>query len=110
MAAEFKLPELGENVETGTVVKILVSKGAEIKKDQAIIELETEKALLEVPSNVGGVVKEILVKEGDEVKVGQTLLVLDGQVEKKKETRKETLEEKKTNEKEKQEDAPAAKQ
>ncbi len=85
MAAEFKLPELGENVETGTVVKILVSKGDEIKKDQAILELETEKALLEVPADTAGVIKEIRVKEGDEIKVGQTILVLDGKVEEKKE-------------------------
>lgn len=92
MAAEFKLPELGENVETGTVVKILVSRGDEIQKDQAIMELETEKALLEVPANIGGVIKEILVKEGDEVKVGQTLLVLDGAVEEKRETKKESPE------------------
>lgn len=85
MAAEFKLPELGENVESGTVVKILVSKGDEIKKDQAIIELETEKALLEVPADAAGVIKEIRVKEGDEIKVGQTILVLDEKVEGKKE-------------------------
>ncbi|MCI0691863.1 2-oxo acid dehydrogenase subunit E2 [candidate division KSB1 bacterium] len=111
MAAEFKLPELGENVETGTVVKILVSKGDEIKKDQAIMELETEKALLEVPSNIGGVIKEILVKEGDEVKVGQTLLVLDGAVEEKKETKREPREEKedKPEEKEKKKEPPEEK-
>lgn len=98
MAAEFKLPELGENVETGTVVKILVSKGDEIKKDQAILELETEKALLEVPSNVGGVIKEILVKEGDEVKVGQTLLVVEtgADGEQRKEEKKETDEREKS--------------
>ncbi|MGH7492455.1 MAG: dihydrolipoyllysine-residue acetyltransferase [bacterium] len=86
MAAELKLPELGENVETGTVVKVLVSKGDQISKDQAILELETEKALLEVPAEAGGVIEEIFVKEGDEIKVGQKILVLDGNGGNNKET------------------------
>lgn len=94
MAAEFKLPELGENVASGTVVKILVSKGDEIKKDQAILELETEKALLEVPADSSGTIKEIRVKEGEEVKVGQTILVLDGKVEGKKEKAEQPSKEK----------------
>jgi pyruvate dehydrogenase E2 component (dihydrolipoamide acetyltransferase) len=111
MATEFKLPELGENVETGIVVKILVSKGDEIQKDQPIMELETEKALLEVPADTAGVIKEIRVKEGDEIKVGQTILVLDGKVEEKKEKRQEPREEKedKSDEKEKKKEPPEEK-
>lgn len=77
MGTEFVLPELGENVESGTIAKILVSKGEELRVDQAILELETDKAVIEVPSHVAGVIKEILVQEGDQVKVGQRVLVLE---------------------------------
>lgn len=78
---EIKLPELGENVESGTVAKLLVSPGDKINRDQNFIELETEKAALEVPCEASGVVKEILVNEGDEVKVGQTILTLTAEEE-----------------------------
>lgn len=78
MVLEIKLPELGENVDSGTVVKVFVSEGDEIQKEQGILELETDKAVLEVPSDVRGVVKEVLVKEGDQINVGQTILVLEG--------------------------------
>lgn len=73
---EFNLPELGENVETGTVVNILVSVGDTIEVDQPVLELETDKAVLEVPSSVSGVVEEILVKEGDQAGTGQTVLTV----------------------------------
>lgn len=79
MSTEFRLPELGENVAKGDLVKVLVSVGDIISKDQAVIELETEKATLEVPSSVGGKVESILVKPGEQVKVGQVILtVADG--------------------------------
>ena len=79
MSTEFRLPELGENVAKGDLVKVLVSVGDIISKDQAVIELETEKATLEVPSSVGGKVESILVKPGAQVKVGQVILtVSDG--------------------------------
>lgn len=78
MATEFKLPELGENIKQGDVVKINVNVGDKINKDQVVMELETDKAVIEVPSNVDGVVKEILVKVGDKAKVGQAVLRLDG--------------------------------
>ncbi len=75
---EFKLPELGENVESGDVISVLVSVGDTVEIDQPVLELETDKATIEVPSSVSGVVKEIHVKDGDEAKVGQTILTLDG--------------------------------
>jgi pyruvate dehydrogenase E2 component (dihydrolipoamide acetyltransferase) len=79
MSTEFRLPELGENIAKGDLVKVLVSVGDVISKDQAVIELETEKATLEVPSSVGGKVESILVKPGEQVKVGQVILtVSDG--------------------------------
>ncbi|HEX7022495.1 MAG TPA: 2-oxo acid dehydrogenase subunit E2 [Trueperaceae bacterium] len=74
MATDFKLPEVGEGIESGTVVGVLVSVGDAIEKDQPVIELETDKAVVEVPSSVAGVVKDIGVKEGEEARVGQVIL------------------------------------
>ncbi|MEN3335902.1 MAG: hypothetical protein V7641_5267 [Blastocatellia bacterium] len=77
MATELKLPQLGENVDSGVLARLLVEVGATVKKDQPVIELETDKATVEVPAFSDGVVKEILVKEGERVKVGQTILTLE---------------------------------
>jgi pyruvate dehydrogenase E2 component (dihydrolipoamide acetyltransferase) len=77
MAIELKIPELGENVTGGTVASVLVKIGDSIEKDQPLVELETEKAVLEVPAENGGIVKEILTKTGDEIQVGQTIVILD---------------------------------
>ena len=74
---EFKVPELGENVEQGDVTRVLVKVGDAIEKEQSVIELETDKATVEVPSAVAGVVKEIKVKAGDKVKVGAVILTVD---------------------------------
>ena len=74
---EFKVPELGENVATGDVTKVLVNIGDTIKQEQPVLELETDKATIEVPSSVAGVVKEIRVKRGDKVKVGAVILTVD---------------------------------
>src|SRR4249919_1628885 len=76
MSVEVKLPELGENIEKGDVVRVLVNVGDTVKADQPIVELETDKATIEVPSAVGGVVAELKVKVGDKLKVGQVILVL----------------------------------
>ena len=73
----FKIPEVGENINSGTVVKILVSKGDYVKKDQDLLELETDKASLPVPSPAAGVIKEILIKEGDVVKIGQAVMKIE---------------------------------
>src|SRR5262245_4656742 len=74
---EFKVPELGENVATGDVTKVLVNVGDTIAHEQPVLELETDKATIEVPSSVAGVVKEIRVKKGDKVKVGAVVLTVD---------------------------------
>lgn len=74
---EFKVPELGENVTTGDVLRVLVKPGETIARDQPVIELETEKATVEVPSSVAGVVKDIRVKAGDKVQVGAVILTVD---------------------------------
>ena len=78
MPTEFKLPELGENVDRGDVVRVLVDgRRHACKKDQPVLELETDKATIEVPSTVAGTVTEVQVKPGDKVKVGQVVLTLD---------------------------------
>src|SRR5262245_25816520 len=74
---EFKIPELGENVGTGDVTRVLVNVGDTIARDQPVVELETDKATIEVPSSVAGVVKEIKVKRGDKVTVGAVVLTVD---------------------------------
>jgi len=77
MPTEFKIPELGENVTAGDVVRVLVSSGDTLAKDQPVLELETDKATIEVPSSVSGTVKDIKVKQGERVKVGQVVLTVD---------------------------------
>jgi pyruvate dehydrogenase E2 component (dihydrolipoamide acetyltransferase) len=74
---EFKLPALGENIEQGDLVRLMIAPGATISEGQAVMELETEKAVVEVPSSVSGKVQEILVKEGDKIKVGQVIFTVD---------------------------------
>jgi len=77
-AFEFKLPELGENIEQGELVRLMIAPGATVSEGQPVIELETDKAVVEVPSSVSGVVKEVKVKEGEKVKVGQVVFTLEG--------------------------------
>ena len=77
-AAEFRLPELGENIEQGDLVRLMVSPGTKVSEGQPIMELETDKAVVEVPSSVTGVVKDVRVKEGDKIKVGQVIFTLEG--------------------------------
>ena len=74
---EFKLPALGENIEQGDLVRLMVVPGATVSEGQAVMELETDKAVVEVPSSVSGTVKEVLVKEGDKIKVGQVIFRAD---------------------------------
>jgi pyruvate dehydrogenase E2 component (dihydrolipoamide acetyltransferase) len=76
MSIEFKLPELGENIETADVLNVLVKAGDKIEKDQGIVEIETDKATIEVPSTITGIVQTVLIKPGDKVKIGQSLIVV----------------------------------
>ncbi|SRR5579884_3093509 len=89
MVTEFKLPELGEDIESGDVISIMVSVGDVITQDQPVMEIETDKATIEVPAPVGGVVKAIHVKAGQTIKVGQLLLTIDEGSEGKEEKRVE---------------------
>src|SRR5688500_16409093 len=77
MATEFKIPNLGDGIKGGDVLNVLVKVGDTVAKDQNVLELETDKATIEVPSSVAGKVSEVKVKSGDKIAVGQVVLVLD---------------------------------
>ena len=74
---EVKLQELGEGIESGDVLQVLVKEGDQIEKDQGIIELETDKATVEVPSTHAGRIAKVHVSAGDTVPVGATLITLE---------------------------------
>lgn len=77
VATDIIMPQLGESIAEGTVVKWLIPLGGAIEKDQSLLEVETEKVDLEVPSPASGVLNEILVKEGETVAVGTLLARID---------------------------------
>ncbi|MFO0424385.1 MAG: 2-oxo acid dehydrogenase subunit E2 [Planctomycetia bacterium] len=77
MATEFKLPDLGENIASGDVVTVFVAPGDVVKPGQALLEVETDKAVIEVPCPPGGRIASVLVKKGDTVKVGQALVTIE---------------------------------
>src|SRR6476619_1426797 len=77
MAIEVKLPNLGEGVDTGDVLELLVKEGDVVAKDQGIIELETGKATLQVPSSAAGKISKIHVKPRQSIPPGTVLLTLD---------------------------------
>lgn len=81
MPVQFALPDLGENIESGDVIRILVAIGDRLAEDQTVIELETDKAVIEVPSSIDGVVTEILVQPGDTIAVGQPILAVEATAE-----------------------------
>ena len=74
--AFFTLPALGESVESGTLVKFLVAPGDTIEEDQPVLEIETDKAVVEVPSTVAGVVGELMAKPSQKIKVGDAVFAL----------------------------------
>jgi pyruvate dehydrogenase E2 component (dihydrolipoamide acetyltransferase) len=78
MARSFRLPDLGEGIHEGEVLALLVSAGDEVKEGDPILEVETDKAAVEIPSPYTGTVKEILVKPGDTIKVGDVLMTFSG--------------------------------
>lgn len=76
MASEFRLPELGENIESIQVVQVMVAEGGTVEVDQPVVELETDKATIEVPSTVAGTVAAVHVQPGDDISRGQLLFSL----------------------------------
>ncbi len=77
MTVDFKLPHLGENINTADVVKVLVKEGDRVDVDQIILEIETDKATVEVPSEIAGIVKKVHIKEGDKAVVGQPVITVE---------------------------------
>jgi pyruvate/2-oxoglutarate dehydrogenase complex dihydrolipoamide acyltransferase (E2) component len=78
MAYEFKLPDLGEGLTEGEIARWLVSEGDEISEDQPLVEIQTDKTTVEIPSPAAGKVTRILVEEGKTVPVGTVLVVIGG--------------------------------
>jgi len=78
MAYEFKLPDLGEGLTEGEVARWLVAEGDEIAEDHPLVEIQTDKTTVEIPSPAAGTVTSILVGEGDVVPVGTVLVVIEG--------------------------------
>jgi len=77
MPIEFQLPELGENIEEAEVAEILVAEGDSVQAEQSVMELETEKAVVELPCPHAGRITKIHVSEGDTIKVGDVVLTID---------------------------------
>jgi len=78
MSAEVKLPDLGDGVESGDVLSVLVSEGDDVKEEQGLIEIETDKATVEVPSTQAGKVSKIHVSSGQTINVGDPIVTLEG--------------------------------
>ncbi len=77
MATDFKVPDLGENVDEGDIVKVMVKEGDVITPDQGVMEIETGKAVVELPCPLGGKITKVHVQEGAKVKVGDSLLTIE---------------------------------
>ncbi len=73
----FLIPTLGENISSAQITKVLLKAGDKVSVDQVVLEIETDKATVEVPSEVDGVVKEVKVKDGDKVAIGSVAFVID---------------------------------
>lgn len=114
MATEFKLPDLGENIESGDVVSVLVKEGDQVQAEQAVIEIETDKATVEIPCPHAGRVAKVLVSEGDTIKIGDPLLSIEagegnGKAEKQPQAEKKPAKQQTEEPQDKTEAAPAKK-
>jgi pyruvate dehydrogenase E2 component (dihydrolipoamide acetyltransferase) len=76
MAFEFKFPDIGEGLTEGEIIRWLVKEGDEVKEGQPLVEVETDKALAEIPSPKTGIILRIMAKEKEIVKVGQVIVVI----------------------------------
>src|SRR3990167_7077934 len=78
---QWKMPDLGEGVQEGEVIKWLVKEGDRVSLDQHLVEIMTDKATMEIPASVEGVVRKIVKREGSIAKIGETLAEIDGGIE-----------------------------
>ncbi|WP_349410342.1 dihydrolipoamide acetyltransferase family protein [Pseudalkalibacillus sp. SCS-8] len=109
MAFEFKLPDIGEGIHEGEIVKWFVKKGDEIKEDDILLEVQNDKAVVEIPSPYDGTVKDIKVDEGTVAVVGDVLLTIEAEGYEGEEEAEES-EAKEEKKEEKQEDKQEAKE
>src|SRR5215470_16868042 len=78
MPTQIKLPNLGENIESGDVLTIFVHEGDMVKADQDLLEVETDKATMPIPAPQAGKITKILIKEGDTIEVGAPIMEIEG--------------------------------
>ncbi|MFZ5832733.1 MAG: biotin/lipoyl-containing protein, partial [Planctomycetota bacterium] len=110
MPTDFKLPELGENIESGDVVKVLVSEGDKIAANDGVIELETDKAVVEIPCPHAGKVTKVAVTKGQTIKVGEVILTIESEDGEPAEEAPPAKKPEKADEKPKAQQKPEAKQ
>jgi len=79
MAYQFKLPDIGEGIHEGEIVKWFVKPGDEVKEDDVLAEVQNDKAVVEIPSPVDGTIKEILAEEGTTAVVGDVIVTIDAE-------------------------------
>ncbi|MCX6174771.1 MAG: 2-oxo acid dehydrogenase subunit E2 [Ignavibacteriales bacterium] len=77
MIVDFRLPHLGDGIHSADVIKILVKEGDNINTDQVVVEIETDKATVEIPSDISGIVKKVYVKDGQKAEVGEPLVAIE---------------------------------
>ena len=76
MAVEFKMPDVGEGITEGEIVQWLVAEGAPVHEDDALVEVQTDKAIVQIPSPASGVLLRRGAAEGEIINVGATLAVI----------------------------------
>ncbi|CDQ19901.1 dihydrolipoamide acetyltransferase family protein [Halobacillus karajensis] len=111
MAFEFKLPDIGEGIHEGEIAKWFVKPGDEVKEDDVLCEVQNDKAVVEIPSQVDGTVKDIHVDEGETTTVGTVIITIDDGSEdspSSEEPKEEAKEEKEEAAKEEKSEQPAA--
>jgi pyruvate dehydrogenase E2 component (dihydrolipoamide acetyltransferase) len=77
MSTQIKLPSLGENIDSAGVLSILVKEGDVVAKDQDLLEIETDKATMPIPSPSAGKIAKVLVGEGDTISIGQAIFEIE---------------------------------
>src|SRR5829696_6356399 len=87
MPQQIKLPNLGENIESGDVLTIFVSEGDVVKANQDLLEIETDKATMPVPAPQAGKITKVLVKEGDTIEVGAAIMEIEASAGEAKESK-----------------------
>ena len=76
MALEFRFPDVGEGIHEGEIVRWLVKEGDEVRPDQPMVEIETDKAVVEIPAPRAGTIVRVGVAEGQKIQVGEVLVVI----------------------------------